>query len=67
MGLWHMDVDLKLRKVQLIYVDHPGASDALVQRCGACELVAERDLEAWIIDQAAPWDLINTDRGSFVR
>lgn len=67
MALWHIELDWSERQVKLIHVDHPGAADALVQKCGQTAMTAESDLEAWVVTEAAEWDVINTTRGTFVR
>ena len=67
MALWQVDLDPVDGKIKLLYVDHPGASDALVKRCGECEVVLEREVEAFACEEAEPWDRIVTSRGAFVR
>lgn len=55
-------------QVRLTYVEHPTSLEPTVQKCGQAELEVMTDLEAWVFDQAAPWDLCTTtDGATFVR
>lgn len=66
MALWRMERDEN--QVRLMYVDHPTSPEPMVQKCGQAEVAVMTDLEAWVFDQAAPWDLCTTaDGATFVR
>jgi hypothetical protein len=66
MALWLIQRDGP--QVRLTYVEHPTSQEPSVQDCGQGELAVMTDLEAWVFDQAAPWDLCATaDGGTFVR
>lgn len=66
MALWRMERDGN--QVRLMYVDHPTSPEPMVQKCGQAEVAVMTDLEAWVFDQAAPWDLCTTaDGATFVR
>lgn len=65
MGVWTLSHEGG--KVKLFYTHEPLSENPLVQPCGEIDLAAESDLEAWVFDQAALWDRIETRRGSFHR
>jgi hypothetical protein len=66
MALWRMERDGN--QVRLMYVDHPTSPESMFQKCGEAEVAVMTDLEAWVFDQAAPWDLRTTaDGATFVR
>ena len=54
-------------RVKLTYAHEPLAEKPLVQPCGDGDAVLESDLEAWVFEQAEPWDLVRTPRGLFAR
>lgn len=64
MALWHMERTAD--EITLTYTDHPGSSSAVVQRCGASSVALRTDVEAWVFDQAEPWDLCRTVDGVVV-
>lgn len=37
------------------------------QDCGRTSVSLRADLEAWVVSEADPFDIIQTDRGAFVR
>lgn len=53
--------------VKLTFTHDPLAENPFIQPCGHAELALECDVEAFVFDQADPWDLIHTPRGTFVR
>jgi hypothetical protein len=65
MSLWTLEREGE--KTKLTFTHEPLKADGMVQPCGEVETVAESDLEAWVFDQAQPYDLIQTPRGLFVR
>jgi hypothetical protein len=65
MSLWIIERDEE--RVTLTFTHEPLAANPLVQPCGETELSAESDLEAWVFEQAEPWDVVRTPRGAFVR
>jgi hypothetical protein len=54
-------------RVKLAYAREPLAEKPLLQHCGEGDAVLESDLEAWVFEQAEPWDLVRTPRGLFAR
>ena len=65
MSLW--SIERVGPRLKLTFTHEPLAADPHVQPCGECEEDLASDLEAWVIDQAEPWDLVRTARGLFVR
>jgi uncharacterized protein with von Willebrand factor type A (vWA) domain len=64
MALWQMERTGD--EITLTYTDHPGSAAAVVQRCGASSVALRSDVEAWVFDEAAPWDLCRTVDGAVV-
>ena len=65
MSLWI--IEAAGARVKLTFVHEPLAARPLVQACGDAEAALESDLAAWVFEQAAPWDLVRTPCGTFVR
>jgi hypothetical protein len=64
MALWVLQTDAEQDLVTLTYFEKKGAP---AQECGHGAIALLRDVEAWCMDQAAPWDRVQTDRGVFMR
>jgi hypothetical protein len=62
-ALWLLRVDAEQDAVTLTYFER----NAPPKDCGRGDLALLADLEGWVIDQAAAWDRVQTDRGVFVR
>jgi hypothetical protein len=65
MSVWN--IERAGDRVKLTYVRDPLAPHPVAEDCGSADAVLEVDLEAWVFEQAAPWDLIRTARGTFAR
>lgn len=63
MALWLLQVDAEQGTVTLTYLQ----KDAPPQDCGRGGLALLADLEGWVIEAAAAWDRVQTNRGVFVR
>jgi hypothetical protein len=65
MSLWI--IERSGERVRLTFTHEPLAVMPFVQPCGDTEAALETDLEAWVFDEANPWDVVRTPRGTFVR
>jgi hypothetical protein len=65
MSLWI--IERSGERVRLTFTHEPLAAQPFVQPCGDTEAALETDLEAWVFDEANPWDVVRTPRGTFVR
>ena len=65
MSLWI--IERSGERVRLTFTHEPLSANPLVQPCGETAAALEHDLEAWVFDEAKPWDLVRTSRGTFVR
>jgi hypothetical protein len=65
MSLWI--IERSGERVRLTFTHEPLAAQPFVQPCGDTEAALETDLEAWVFDEAQPWDLVRTPRVVFMR
>lgn len=65
MALWKILTEADA--VTLTYIESVLPGGAPPKDCGRGDVALEADLEAFCIDQASPWDLIQSRRGVFVR
>jgi hypothetical protein len=65
MSLWI--IERSGERVRPTFTHEPLAAQPFVQPCGDTEAALETDLEAWVFDEANPWDVVRTPRGTFVR
>lgn len=65
LSVWH--IERTGDRVRLTYTPNPVAERPEVRHCGEGDRKLEAELEAWVIQEASPWDLVRTARGTFAR
>ena len=65
MSLWV--VEREGNEMRLLFTDSALAGADTFQHCGGGEAILASEVEAFACEQAEPWDLVRTPRGTFVR